>query len=71
MNKEINFGKMSRAEVEEQHGSALTDKQFSIVSEELLSIISEVVDEELGSILENLDSIVAEAEWWEKQISEV
>jgi hypothetical protein len=69
MNKEINFGKMSRAEVEEQHGSALTDKQFSIVSEELLSIISEVVDEELGSILENLDSIVAEAEWWEKQIS--
>ena len=71
MNKEINFGKMSRAEVEEQHGSALTDKQFSIVSEELLSIVSEVIDEELGSILENLDSIVAEAEWWEKQISEV
>ena len=69
MNKEINFGKISRAEVEEEHGSALTDKQFSIVSEELLSIISEVVDEELGSILENLDSIVAEAEWWEKQIS--
>jgi len=69
MNKEINFGKLSRAEVEEQHGSSLTDKQFSIVSEELLSIISEVVDEELGSILENLDSIVAEAEWWEKQIT--
>ena len=62
--KEINFGKLTRKEIQDYTGKIFTDEQWLVFSEELSSLVTEFIDEELKPLTDDIDQLVEEAKWW-------
>lgn len=63
--EEINFGKLSRQEIQEYTGKVLTDEQWRVFTLELNSLVSEFIDDELQPLSDNIERLVEENNWWE------
>jgi hypothetical protein len=63
--EEINFGKLSRQEIQEYTGKVLTDEQWRVFTLELNSLVSEFIDDELQPLSDDIERLVEENNWWE------
>lgn len=65
---EITFEPTTRHAINQYLAREVSDKEFQVIKETLVSVIEDAIGYELLSILDNLEAIIKESDEWESRL---